>query len=243
MRDRATLGQRATWRNWTKVLGATQYDQGPIARRAAPPNNRQRLKKLVFFGAGTLALAVALLVLLAPSLVDTPAVRGEIQRRLADALHGQVTWQALEIAVFPSPRAELSELRIEIPGKLGSAKGKLLLPAGRLVAQLDALDLAQALDIARRKAPNLDAIESAEGRVSAKAHVEAGPPWHLQIQVEKSDASVKLAALSSRSTPRSPVRALKSTWLNRSMVPSSMRSVMSGAKSCSARAAGSIAAR
>jgi hypothetical protein len=338
------------------------YDQGPIARRATPPNNRQRLKKLVFFGAGTLALAVALLVLLAPSFVDTPAVRAEIQRRLADALHGQVTWQALDVALFPSPRAELSELRIEIPGKLaasagalqvhlrlwpllrgdaevssltlvrpairilakggggedapvevlkayraamepaaralqdfapdmtlriedgtidrfskvdfkartgergvdlelsaasgwwqrlsvagrveyadlsararveldalrldadlpasrvraelrtdgksvvegdfeasagklGSAKGKLLLPAGRLVAQLDAIDLAQALDIARRKAPSLDAIESAEGRVSAKAHVEAGPPWHVQIQVVKSDATVKLAQL------------------------------------------------
>ncbi len=344
------------------LSGRTQYDQGPIARRAAPPNNRPRLKKFVFFGAGTLALAVALFVLLAPSLVDTPAVRGEIQRRLAEALHGQVTWQGLEVAVFPSPRAELSELRIEIPdqlaasagklqvhlrlwpllrgdpeissltllqpairvlakgsggedapadllkayraamapalralqdfapdmtlriedgtidrfskldfkartgdrgvdlelsaaspfwkrlsvagrieyadlsararveldalrldadipasrlraelrtdgasviecdfdatvGSLASAKGRLVIPANRLDASVEAVDLPQALAIARRKMPDLDAIESAEGRVSAKAHVELGPPWHLRLQVVKSDASVKLAAL------------------------------------------------
>ena len=52
-------------------------------------------------------------------------MRAEIQRRLADALHGQVTWQALEVAVFPSPRAELSDLRIEIPDKLAASAGKL----------------------------------------------------------------------------------------------------------------------
>src|SRR6185436_7854880 len=48
---------------------------------------------------------------------------------------------------------------------------------------------------ARRKVANLDAIESAEGRLSANAQVRLGPPWHLQIQLVKSDASVKLAQL------------------------------------------------
>jgi len=80
-------------------------------------------------------------------------------------------------------------------GNVGSAKGKLVLPAGELVAQFDAVDVAQALAIARRKVANLDAIESAEGRLSANAQVRLGPPWHLQIQLVKSDASVKLAQL------------------------------------------------
>ena len=52
--------------------------------------------KRLAYAAGALALLVVLLVLLAPALVDTPAVRAEIQRRLNEALHGQVTWDAIE---------------------------------------------------------------------------------------------------------------------------------------------------
>ena len=310
---------------------------------------------------GIVALLAAALVLLAPALIDTPAVRAEIQRRLDAALQGQVTWQALEVKLLPFPHAELRQLRVEIPekvnvtaeeltvdlrfwpllrgnaqvssvtlrkaeirvlakngereatpdplqlyrnamqpavralqefapdmtlrieqaaidrftqvnlaartgergvdlklsaasgwwqrlsvegrveyadlsararieldalrgdadipaarvraqlrtdansviegdfeasvGNLGSAKGKLVLPAGELVAQLDAVDLAQALDIARRKVRNLDAIESAEGRVSASADVQIGPPWQARIDLIQSTAAVKLAAL------------------------------------------------
>jgi len=80
-------------------------------------------------------------------------------------------------------------------GSVGSAKGKLLLPANQLVAQLDALDLAQALDIARRRVPHLDAIESAEGKLSASVDARIGPPWQARIDVNKSNAAVKLAAL------------------------------------------------
>ena len=302
------------------------------------------------------------LVLLAPALIDTPAVRAEIQHRLAEALKGEVTWQALEVKLLPFPHAELRQLRVEIPGKvnvtaedltvslqfwpllrgsaqvssvtlrkaeirvlaqggdreaaapdslqlyrnaiepavralqefapdmtlriedaaidrftqinlkartaergvdlelsaasgwwqrlavegrveyadlsararvevdallvdadipaskvraqlrtdaksviecdfdasvgnLGSAKGKLLLPANQLVAQLDGVDVAQALDLARRKVPNLEAIESAEGRLSANAEVSLGPPWQARADLTKSNAAVKLAAL------------------------------------------------
>jgi uncharacterized protein involved in outer membrane biogenesis len=295
-------------------------------------------------------------------LIDTPAVRAEIQRRLADALQGQVTWRALEVAVFPSPRAELSDLQIEIPdtlaasagklqvhlrlwpllrgnpeissltllrpairihakasggegapvdvlkayraamepalralqdfapdmalriedgtierfsnvnftartgasgvdlelsaaspywkrlavdgrveygdlaararvevdalvvdadipasrvraqlrtdaksviecdfeasvGNIGTARGKLVLPQGEMHVQFEALDVAQALDIARRKVPNLEAIESAEGRISASVDARIGPPWQAHIDVTRSSAALKLAAL------------------------------------------------
>src|SRR5688572_1874874 len=76
------------------------------------------MKRLVFAAVAVFLLA-ALLVLLAPALVDTPAVRAEIQRRLDEALHGQVTWEALEVALFP-PRGELRQARIEIPGRLSA---------------------------------------------------------------------------------------------------------------------------
>jgi hypothetical protein len=71
-----------------------------------------------------LLLAAAALVLLAPRFVDTPAVRAEIQRRLAHALGAQVSWEALDIALLP-PRGELRKVRIEIPGRLGAAAEQL----------------------------------------------------------------------------------------------------------------------
>src|SRR5688500_3583380 len=77
------------------------------------------MKRLAYAAAAIFVLAV-LLVLIAPALVDTPAARAEIQRRLDQALHGQVTWAALEVALFP-PRGELRKVRIEIPGKLSAA--------------------------------------------------------------------------------------------------------------------------
>ena len=80
-------------------------------------------------------------------------------------------------------------------GSLASAKGRLVVPANRLVASLEAVDLPQALAIARRKMPNLDGIESAEGRLSANAQAHLGPPWQAHIEVVRSNAAVKLAAL------------------------------------------------
>lgn len=323
-------------------------------------------RRLALYGLGTILVVLAAVVLLLPSLVDTPAVRAEIQRRLAQALQGQVTWQALGVALLPAPHAELYRVRVDIPeklsasaeevkvhlrfwpllrgraeissvtltrpqlrispgksdaggpldalaayraaiepmaqalqqyapdmalriegasvdpgklrdldfsartgatgvelklsaasdlwkrlavdgrieyadlaararievdalvvdadlpparlrarlrtdaktaiecefdaslGALGSARGKVLLPAGKpaqISAQMDAVDVAQAIALARRKGTDLDVIESAEGRLSVKADLDAGPPWHLQLDVVKSDAGVKLAAL------------------------------------------------
>lgn len=78
------------------------------------------MKRLAYFGGAVLALA-ALLVVLAPLFVDAPAARAEIQRRLAQALQGQVEWQALDLALFPVPHGELRQVRVEIPGKLSAA--------------------------------------------------------------------------------------------------------------------------
>jgi uncharacterized protein involved in outer membrane biogenesis len=81
--------------------------------------------RLLVYGLGALGLALAALVLVAPALVDTPAARAEIQRRLSAALQGQVSWQSLEIELLPMPRGELRQLRLEIPGKVAVAADEL----------------------------------------------------------------------------------------------------------------------
>src|SRR5262245_65815454 len=68
-----------------------------------------------------LALVAALVALLAPAYIDRPAVQADIQRRLSEALQGQVTWEDLEVALFPAPHGELRKLRLEVPGKIGAA--------------------------------------------------------------------------------------------------------------------------
>src|SRR5512145_2281950 len=74
--------------------------------------------KRAAYAAGAAVLLVALVALLARAYIDRPAVQAEIQRRLSEALKGQVTWEALEVALFPAPHGELRKLRIEIPGKV-----------------------------------------------------------------------------------------------------------------------------
>lgn len=71
---------------------------------------------------GAVVLATVLLAaLLGPTLLDTPAVRAEIQQRLSHALQGQVTWASLDLSLLPAPHGELRQLRVEIPGQLSVA--------------------------------------------------------------------------------------------------------------------------
>src|SRR5882672_8746822 len=65
-----------------------------------------------------LAVAAVVLVAIGLRLVDTPAVRAEIQGRLSSALGGQVEWEALEVRLLPAPHGELRRVRVEIPGAL-----------------------------------------------------------------------------------------------------------------------------
>jgi len=90
----------------------------------------------------------------------------------------------------------------DIDAALGSlvheAKAKVVLPAGKppeATVHLSGVDLAGALAIARRRLPGLDALESAEGRLSAKVDLALGEAWRADIHIVKSDAAVKLAQL------------------------------------------------
>ena len=78
--------------------------------------------KRAAYAAGAAVLLVAVLVaLLGPALIDRPAVQAEIQSRLSQALHGQVTWEALDVALFPAPHGELRMLRIDVPEKINAS--------------------------------------------------------------------------------------------------------------------------
>ncbi len=81
--------------------------------------------KRLAYAAGALFVVVAALLVIAPALIDTPAVRAEIQRQLAQSLSGQVSWDSLEIAIFPAPHGELRKVRVEIPGRLSAAADEL----------------------------------------------------------------------------------------------------------------------
>jgi hypothetical protein len=82
-------------------------------------------RRWLLAGGAFLFLVIAAALVILPRLVDTPAARAEIQRRLDAALGGHITWQALEVRLLPAPHGELQQVRIEIPGKLGAEAERL----------------------------------------------------------------------------------------------------------------------
>jgi len=82
-------------------------------------------RRWLLAGGAFLLLVVAAALVVLPRLVDTPAVRAEIQRRLDALLGGQITWQALEVRLLPAPHGELQQVRIEIPGRLAAEAERL----------------------------------------------------------------------------------------------------------------------
>jgi hypothetical protein len=51
-----------------------------------------------------------------PEFLDSPAVRAQIQRKLSEAVGGEVAWDDLSIRILPAPRGVLRKARVEIPG-------------------------------------------------------------------------------------------------------------------------------
>jgi hypothetical protein len=122
---------------------------------------------------------------------------------------------ALDKDVPPAAlRAQLSTdgrsaLECDFSGNVGTlvpaVKGKLLVPSGKppeLVAELTDIEAAQGLALARAKGVAVDVIESVEGKVSIKTQASLGPPWRVRLDIARSDAAVKLAALPWKVSPR-----------------------------------------
>ncbi len=83
------------------------------------------LKRRLAWGLGTAAIAAVALLVVGLALVNTPAVHAEIQRRLSQALDGQVSWESLDVGLLPAPRAELRKVRLEMPGRVSAAADEL----------------------------------------------------------------------------------------------------------------------
>jgi uncharacterized protein involved in outer membrane biogenesis len=68
-----------------------------------------------YCAAGVIAAVVAA-AFIAPAFLDLSAVETEIKRKLSEAVHGEVAWDALRVRLLPSPRGSLRGLRLEVPG-------------------------------------------------------------------------------------------------------------------------------
>src|SRR6185503_19340081 len=81
----------------------------------------RQARRWLLAGVAALLLVAAAAVIVAPRLIDTPAARAEIQRRLDAALGGKVTWQALEVRLLPVPHGELRQVKIETSAVVADA--------------------------------------------------------------------------------------------------------------------------
>jgi hypothetical protein len=75
------------------------------------------VRYLAWFAAGIVVLIVSAALFL-PVVLDSPAVKAELQRQLSQAVQGEVAWEDLGIRIVPRPRAIVRKARIEIPGRL-----------------------------------------------------------------------------------------------------------------------------
>jgi hypothetical protein len=66
--------------------------------------------------AATLIGVVAAAAFILPEFLDSPAVRAQIQRKLSEAVQGEVAWDDLSIRILPAPHGVLRKARVEIPG-------------------------------------------------------------------------------------------------------------------------------
>jgi hypothetical protein len=80
----------------------------------------RKLRRWLLAAVAALFLVAVAVVIVAPRLIDTPAARAEIQRRLDAALGGKIAWQSLEIRLLPAPHGELRQVRIDIPGAVAA---------------------------------------------------------------------------------------------------------------------------
>ncbi len=69
---------------------------------------------LIFLG--VLAVLTLTAQVLAPRIIDLESVRGRVQTALSDATAGIVTFDRLDVALLPRPRAQVRRLRISVPG-------------------------------------------------------------------------------------------------------------------------------
>ena len=79
---------------------------------------KHRALRVVLYVLGATLLLVVVAILGAVALLDVPAVKTQVEHKLSEALHGNVTWDALQIRLLPAPRAVLQEVSVDLPGHM-----------------------------------------------------------------------------------------------------------------------------
>ena len=82
-----------------------------------PSKGRRWVKaaRYAIYGAVILGGLLVIAALYLTELLDTPAVRAQIQRILSEAVSGEVSWESLRIRILPAPHGVLRKARLEIP--------------------------------------------------------------------------------------------------------------------------------
>ena len=75
---------------------------------------KRAVRYLAWLAAAIVVLVVAAALIL-PQILDLPTVKAELQRKLSEAVQGEVAWEDLGIRILPSPRAIVRKARIGIP--------------------------------------------------------------------------------------------------------------------------------
>jgi uncharacterized protein involved in outer membrane biogenesis len=131
-----------------------------------------RVAGLFAWIAAALVIAGIAAALVLPLFLDTPAVKAELQRKLSEAVQGEVAWEDLSIRVLPSPRGIMRKARIEIPAILEVKAEQLAVrpafwPLLRGRVEIASVDLS-------RPAIRLDIAAAPDDRGEARA--KAGEP-------------------------------------------------------------------
>jgi len=118
--------ERVTGRDVREALARTgallREDEAELSRQAAEASDG-----IVSVRGGRFPEEVTLR---AAALLDLPAARQAIERKVSDAVQGQVTWEDLGIRLLPLPHGVLRGARVAIPGMLtGSVERIELDPA------------------------------------------------------------------------------------------------------------------
>ena len=77
---------------------------------------RSKAARYFAYGAAGAIAAVVAAALIIPAFLDLSALEAQIQRKLSEAVHGEVAWDALQVRLLPSPRGSLRGLRLDVPG-------------------------------------------------------------------------------------------------------------------------------
>jgi hypothetical protein len=78
----------------------------------------RRPRRIALVAGIALVSTLAALIVVGPMLVDTPAVRAQIQHKASEALSGQIAWDSMRVRLLPWPRAVMRGVRASLPGRV-----------------------------------------------------------------------------------------------------------------------------